>query len=157
LGDTLQCKNHLHREQVTQIWYYSWELKIAKNATFRINSEKSRSAFSGGRNMAMDINSDDFEKEVLHSQTPVLVDFWGPNCGPCRALTPHLEKIEEEYGGKFKLVKIDASKNRRFCLTQKVTGLPTFLLYKDGQEIERLSGGGLQLSQIREVVEKVLA
>lgn len=106
--------------------------------------------------MAMDVMADTFEQEVVNADKPVLVDFWGPACGPCLALAPHVEKMEESYGGKFKLVKIDASKNRRFCLTHKVLGLPTFLVYKGGQEMERLTGGGLQVGQIEEAIKKVL-
>lgn len=106
--------------------------------------------------MSKDINAETFDQEVVQANIPVLVDFWGPSCGPCLALAPSVEKMETNYGGKFKLVKIDASKNRRFCLTHKIIGLPTFLIYKNGQEVERLTGSGLNIEKIEEAVKKVL-
>ena len=104
----------------------------------------------------MDINADDFEQAVIKSNVPVLVDFWGPQCGPCLALMPEVEKLAERYGEHLKVVKVDASKNRRFCMTMKVLGLPTFLVYKDGQEVERLNGASLSISEIEESVKKTI-
>ena len=74
--------------------------------------------------MALEVNADTFEKEVVQSEVPVLVDFWGPRCGPCLALMPHVETLGGKYGKKVKITKIDASKNRRLCLSLKVLGLP---------------------------------
>lgn len=106
--------------------------------------------------MAVDVDANTFDHEVIKSTVPVLVDFWGPSCGPCLALAPLVEKMEEAFEGKFKLVKIDASKNRRFCLNTKVLSLPTFLIYKDGEEQDRLSGDNLQVAQIEEAINKVV-
>jgi len=66
--------------------------------------------------MAIEVNSESFEKEVVQSDGPLLVDFWGPQCAPCLALTPQVEDLEKKYKGKPKVTKIDASKNRRLCL-----------------------------------------
>ena len=82
--------------------------------------------------MAIDVNADSFDKEVVQSDIPVLVDFWGPRCEPCLALMPQAEALEERYGGKIKITKLDASKKRRLCITMKVLGLPTYLFFKDG-------------------------
>jgi len=106
--------------------------------------------------MAMDINADSFEKEVIQSEMPVIVDFWGPKCAPCLALMPAVEKLEENYGGKVKVTKINATQNRRFCLSLKVLGLPTYLFYKNGKEIERLSGEDTTISEIDESVKKII-
>ncbi len=106
--------------------------------------------------MGVDVSTDTFEQEVAKSDQPVLVDFWGPSCAPCLALLPHVEELVESYGGKLKLAKVDASKNRRLCLNLKVLGLPTFLVYKDGEEVERLGGQELKIGEIKEAVEKVL-
>ena len=106
--------------------------------------------------MGIEVNADTFEKEVVQSDLPVLVDFWGPQCGPCLALKPEVEKLAENYGGKLKLVEIDASKNKRLCLGLKVLGLPTFLIYKDGTEIDRLKGGELKIEEIEASVSKNL-
>ncbi|MFA4835235.1 MAG: thioredoxin family protein [Dehalococcoidia bacterium] len=98
--------------------------------------------------MAININGDTFSKEVLESDIPVLVDFWGPRCAPCLALMPAVEAMEAKYDGKMKLVKVDASQNKRFCLSMKVLSLPTCLFYKDGKEVDRLKGEGLTIDDI---------
>lgn len=107
--------------------------------------------------MGIEVNADTFEQEVVKSTTPVLVDFWGPSCAPCLALMPRVEELEEERDGRIKLAKVDASKNRRMCLNLRVLSLPTFLLYRDGQEIERLSGQDLKIEDIAQAVDKVVA
>jgi thioredoxin 1 len=103
----------------------------------------------------IEINSDSFEQEVLHSSQPVLVDFWGPQCGPCLALMPKLDALMERYGDKVKITKVEAPKNRRLCLNLKVMSLPTFLFFKDGKEVERLSGE-ITIQSIEECLRKVL-
>lgn len=103
----------------------------------------------------MDVTTDTFEQEVVQSSIPVLVDFWGPSCGPCLALMPQVEKLLNQDNGKIKLAKIDASKNRRLCLNLRVLGLPTFLLYQQGREVARLTGQDLRIEQIAEAVRKV--
>ena len=69
---------------------------------------------------------------------------------------PDVEALAEKHGGKIKLVKIDASKNRRFCLKMRVLGLPTYLIYEDGKEIERLSGGDLTIADIEESIKELI-
>ena len=86
----------------------------------------------------------------------VLVDFWGPQCVPCLSLMPQVKKIEKKYDSKLKIAKIDASKNRRLCLNLRVSGLPTFLIFKDGQEVKRLSGGTLTIGEIETAVKNSL-
>ena len=106
--------------------------------------------------MAIDLSSDIFEEEVVKSVVPVLVDFWGPKCAPCLALMPQLENMGNKYGANFKITKVDASKNRRLCLTLKVLGLPTFLIYKNGEEVARLTGDTLTIQQIEDAMIGVL-
>jgi len=106
--------------------------------------------------MGIEVNADTFEKEVVQSEIPVLVDFWGPQCAPCLALMPKVEGLGEKYGGKLKITKVDASKNRRLCLNLKVFGLPTFLFYKNGKEVNRLSGNALKIEEIDEAVRKII-
>jgi thioredoxin 1 len=102
--------------------------------------------------MAIDLSSDIFDDEVVKSAVPVLVDFWGPKCAPCLALMPQVENLENKYGANFKITKIDASKNRRLCLTLKVLGLPTFLIYKNGKEVARLTGDAVTIQQIEDAM-----
>ncbi len=88
----------------------------------------------------IEITNENFEQEVVRSPQPVMIDFWGPQCGPCLALMPKVEALAERYGDRMKLGKVEAPKNRRFCLNLKVMSLPTFLFYRDGKEVDRLTG-----------------
>ena len=106
--------------------------------------------------MAIELSSENFDQEVVNSNVPVLVDFWGPRCGPCLELMPQVEGLETKYGDTFKISKVDASQNRRMCLNLKVLGLPTFLIYKDGQEVDRLKGDDLTIEQIEAAMQKAL-
>jgi thioredoxin 1 len=76
----------------------------------------------------------------LVSEGNVLVDFWGPRCQPCLALMPAVEALETSYDGRLKLVKVNAPENRQVCRDLRVFGLPTYVLYRDGEEVERLTG-----------------
>ena len=107
--------------------------------------------------MGMEVNADTFEQEVVQSEMPVVVDFWGPQCKPCLALMPSVEKLAEKYDGKLKVVKVDASKNRRLCISLRVLGLPTFLFYKSGAEVNRLTGNSLSIEEIAEAASKLTA
>jgi thioredoxin 1 len=106
--------------------------------------------------MAIDVDTDTFEKEVLQSEVPVVVDFWGPQCAPCLALMPQVEQLGVTHGGQLKISKVDASKNRRLCLNLKVLGLPTFLFYKNGQEVDRLTGQALRFEEIEASAKKII-
>jgi thioredoxin 1 len=107
--------------------------------------------------MGMEVNADTFEQEVVQSEMPVVVDFWGPQCKPCLALMPSVEKLAERYDGKLKVVKVDASKNRRLCISLRVLGLPTFLFYKGGAEVNRLTGNSLSIEEIAKAAGKLTA
>lgn len=86
----------------------------------------------------IEINNDNFDQEVLQSDKPVLIDFWGPRCSPCLALIPKVEELAKKYEGKVKFCKIDTNANRRLAISQKVMGLPTVILYKNGEKVEEL-------------------
>ena len=103
------------------------------------------------------INADNFESEVLKSEQPVVVDLWGPKCGPCLALMPDVEALAGEYTGKIKFAKLNVMENRRLCITLKVMGVPTFLFYTKGEQKERISGDQVTLEAIRTGVERLLS
>lgn len=103
------------------------------------------------------IDKDNFEAEVVNSDLPVIVDFWGPQCAPCLALMPEIEKLSGEYDGKIKIGKLNSAENRRFCMSMKVMGLPTFLFYKNGECLERLSGDEVTMDSVRAAAEKLVA
>lgn len=89
--------------------------------------------------MAIELNRENYEAEVNGSDKPMLVDFWGPQCRPCLALMPLVEDLEKDYTVRLKVAKLNATENRMLCARLRVMGLPTFLLYKDGVEVERLA------------------
>jgi len=107
--------------------------------------------------MPIEVDKDSFQAEILGADKPVIVDFWGPRCGPCLALTPGVEALEDLYRDRIKITKVDASKNRRLCLQLKVLGLPTFLFFKKGEEQERLTGNALTINEIEDSLKKIIA
>jgi thioredoxin 1 len=88
--------------------------------------------------MAVDATPETYT--ALVADGDVLVDVWGPRCQPCLALMPAVEALEDRYGGRLRLVKVSAPENRALCRELGVMGLPTYLLYHDGAEVERLIG-----------------
>lgn len=89
---------------------------------------------------ALDINDSTFEEEVINSSELTIVDFWAPWCGPCRKLGPVLDEVAQEFDGKIKVVKLNTDENLKTAKDYSVSGLPTLLMFKDGQAVERLVG-----------------
>lgn len=86
------------------------------------------------------ITDDSFEKDVLQSQEPVLVDFWAPWCGPCRMLAPVIDELAKEYEGKVKVGKINTDENPNAPARFKISAIPTLLFFKGGKVVEQLVG-----------------
>jgi thioredoxin 1 len=84
-------------------------------------------------NLIQAISDDSFESEVISSSIPVIVDFWAPWCGPCKSLAPVLEDVSKSYEGKVKFVKLDVDGNPSTPPKFGVRGIPTLILFKDGQ------------------------
>ena len=92
-----------------------------------------------GENL-LEITDDNFEAEVLKSDIPVLVDIWAPWCGPCRIVGPIIEELAGEYAGKMKVGKLNVDDNSETAMKYQVQSIPTILIFKDGQEIQRIIG-----------------
>ena len=86
------------------------------------------------------IDDNNFNSEVLNSDIPVLVDFYTASCIPCKMVSPIVEQLSIEYDGKIKIVKIEASENVNTSTRFNVTGVPTFILFKNGEELNRMVG-----------------
>ena len=89
---------------------------------------------------ALAVTSGNFATEVLQSPLPVLVDFWAAWCGPCRAVAPTVEALASEYAGKLKVVKLDVDESGDVAGQFGVQSIPTLILFKGGQPVERLVG-----------------
>ena len=98
------------------------------------------------------INDASFEKEVLQSEQPVLVDFWAAWCGPCRALAPVVDEVATEYQGKLKVMKMDVDANNQTPARYGIRGIPALLLFKDGKLAEQIVG-----FVPKETIEKTIA
>jgi thioredoxin 1 len=87
-----------------------------------------------------DVTQTNFENEVLKHDQPVLVDFWAPWCGPCRMLSPVVEKIAAANTGKAKFVKMNTDDNPNIAGQYQVSGIPCLILFKGGQAVDRIVG-----------------
>ncbi|HAI12099.1 MAG TPA: thioredoxin [Phycisphaerales bacterium] len=88
----------------------------------------------------LQITDDNFEQEVMNSGVPVLVDFWAEWCMPCRMLGPIIDEIAGEFDGKAKVGKVDTDANREVSLKFEISAIPTVLLIKDGQIVQKFVG-----------------
>jgi thioredoxin 1 len=87
-----------------------------------------------------EVTDNNFQAEVLESDIPVLVDFWAPWCGPCRAVAPVVEEIAGEKAGQLKVSKLNTDENQQTAIQYNVLSIPTLIVFKNGQEVKRVTG-----------------
>ena len=97
------------------------------------------------------VTDDNFELEVMNADKPVLVDFWAPWCGPCRAVAPILEEIARDHGDKVEIVKLNTDENPAVTGKLGITSIPTMHLYKDGEIVKTIVGAMPKPKLLREL------
>jgi len=89
---------------------------------------------------ALQVDGNNFQTEVLASDRPVLVDFWAPWCGPCKMISPIVEELAADFAGKVKVAKINVDNNQDLAAQYGIRGIPTVMIFKDGEVAESLVG-----------------
>ncbi len=108
-----------------------------------------------GKNI-IEISDNNFDTEVLESTVPVLVDFWAPWCGPCRAIAPVIEELSGEYGDKLKVAKCNVDDNPKTPSKYGIRAIPTLIIFKGGNVSEQITGA-VAKSQITAAIDKAMA
>ena len=103
----------------------------------------------------LDVTDQNFEAEVLRSETPAIIDFWAEWCAPCRAIAPIVKDLAEQYGDKVKIVKMNIDENPSTPAKYEVRAIPTVLAFRDGQVVEMLQGARPKAA-FEEMVQKLL-
>ncbi|MFA4045205.1 MAG: hypothetical protein HZRFUVUK_002015 [Candidatus Fervidibacterota bacterium] len=88
----------------------------------------------------IEVTEANFDSEILNSETPSMVDFWAPWCGPCRAMAPIVERIAERYQGKIKVAKVNVDENQGLAIRYSIMSIPTLIFFKGGQVVDRIVG-----------------
>ena len=103
----------------------------------------------------VEISDSTFDSEVIKSNTPVLVDFWAPWCGPCRILAPIIKEISDSYSGRIKVRKLNVDENQLVTMKYGIRSIPTLIVFKDGNAKEQIIGA-VPKTEIERLINKVL-
>lgn len=106
----------------------------------------------------VEVTDEEFENEVLNEEGPVLVDFWAPWCGSCKALMPMVKSLSEEFDGQVKFVKVNTEDNPDTAEEYGIQGLPTFFIFNNGEKVDEFEGDELpSKSQLRDLISKYIS
>jgi thioredoxin 1 len=103
--------------------------------------------------MTKEVSDINFDQEVLQSSIPVLVDFWAPWCGPCRALGPTIDALAQELEGKVKVLKLNTDENPESAVRFRINSIPNLIFFKDGKPVDQLIGA-VDKSKILDTIAK---
>ena len=103
----------------------------------------------------LEVSDDNFESEIINSETPSMVDFWAEWCGPCKKVGPVVEELAAEYEGKIKIAKMDVDSNRQTPAKFGIRNIPTLILFKGGEVVNTIVGAQPKTS-IEEELKKLL-
>lgn len=103
-----------------------------------------------------ELDKDNFDANVIESKELCLVDYFGDTCEPCKALMPHIEALSKEYEGKVKFYKFNTSKARRLAIREKILGLPTIAIYKEGAKLKEVTKEEATVENIKAMVDSSL-
>jgi thioredoxin 1 len=106
--------------------------------------------------MAAQVNDAGFDAEVLKSDLPVLVDFWAPWCGPCRAIAPVIDELTQEFDGKVAIMKMNVDENPATPSKFGIRAIPTLILFKNGEVVEQVTGAVSKASLKQMLNDKAL-
>ncbi|MBM3167054.1 MAG: thioredoxin [Chloroflexi bacterium] len=104
----------------------------------------------------LNVNQDSFQKSVLEAQRPILVDFWAPWCGPCRAVAPVVEELAKEYQGKVDFAKVNVDESPFVASKFSVMSIPTLIMFKGGKPLEQVVGFKPK-DQLKKLIDNTLA
>jgi thioredoxin 1 len=151
-GETCQNSAHPTREKLTGAFLQGSQGRIKRSTSFNKTQHSRRTMASAD---VFNIGDGDFQKEVLDSLQPVLVDFWATWCAPCRAIAPAVEELATQYKGRVKVVKVNIDEHQQTPQQYGVRSIPMLFVFKGGVVVEQIVGA-VPKARLEEALKKVV-